>query len=182
MRDIKIIPNEITLSTVMSAAPTAEADVLVESLLRDFPDAVQRHPGWFTALLSLLRDKRDYVDMQHWWLEMRKRNITPDKVTLSIMMSEAPTSEAAIRLMKSFLEDYPDTVQRHPGCFTALLSLLRDKHDYVDMQHWWHEMCRRNITPDGFTLSTMMSAAPRSEAAIRLMKSFLDKERQVQEN
>ena len=137
MRDLKLIPNEITLSTVMSAAPTSEAAVLlIKAFIEDYPDAVQRHPNCFTALLSLLRNKRDFANMQHWWHEMCRRNIPPDGVTLTIMISAAPTSEAAILLMESFLEDFPAAVQRDPGCFTALLSRLRGNHDYVNMQHW----------------------------------------------
>ena len=78
---------------------------------------------------------------------MRDLNIVPDHITLTTIMSAAPTAEAAIRLMASLLEDYPYTVKRHTGCFNALLSRLRDERDYVNMQHWWQEMRKRNITP-----------------------------------
>ena len=46
--------------------------------------------------------------MQHWWQEMRKRNITPDDITLSIMAT-TPTGEAAVRLNDPLLWDDPDT-------------------------------------------------------------------------
>ena len=127
MRDLNITPDHFTLTSMISVAPTAEAAIrLMESFLVDYPDEVKRDPITFTALLSRLRDEGDYTNMQHWWQEMCKRNIWPDEVTLTTMMSAAPTAEIAIRLMESFLEDYPDTATRHPNCFTALLSRLRD--------------------------------------------------------
>ena len=118
MRDLNITPNHITLSSMISGAPTAKAAVRsMESFLVDYPDEVKRHPACFNALLSRLREG-DYAKMQHWWQEMRKRNIWPDEFTLSTMM-------ASNRLMESFLEDYPDTATRHPNCFNALLARLR---------------------------------------------------------
>ena len=51
------------------------------------------------------------------------------------MMSATPTADAAVLLMKSFLEDYPNTVKRHPGRFNSLLSRLRDEGDFASMQH-----------------------------------------------
>ena len=175
MRELNIVPNHITLSTMMSAAPTAEASaLLMESFLKIFSDIVQGHPNCFNALLTRLRDEGDYVGMHHWWLEMRKRNVTPNAITLSTMMSAAATAEAAVLLMQSFLEDFPEAVKYDPGCFNALLTLLRNDRDYVGMHHWWHEMRNHNITPNAITLSMMMSAAPTAEAAILLMQSFLE--------
>ena len=75
--------------------------------------------------------------------------------------------------MDSFLEDYPDVVKSQPGCFTALLTRLRDEGDHTDMQRWWQEMRKHNITPDGITPQTMMSAAPTADAAVRLKDPFL---------
>ena len=62
---------------------------------------------------------------------MRDLNIVPDAIMLSTMMSAAPTAEAVVLLVQYFLEEYPDAVKRHPGCFPTLLSRLRDEHDYV---------------------------------------------------
>ena len=115
MRELGIVPNHITLSTMMSAAPTVKAAVLLmESFLKDFPDAVRRDPGCFNALLTRLRDDRDYVNMQHWWRVMRERNITPDRITLSIMKSATPIADAAISPKESVLWDHPDAVKRSP--------------------------------------------------------------------
>ena len=112
MRKHNITPNEITLSTIMSAAPSAEAAVLLmESFLKDFPDAVNRHPGCFNALLTRLRDERDYVNVGHWWQAMRKRKIAPNDVTLAIMISAAPTAEDAARLQELLFRDDPGAVR-----------------------------------------------------------------------
>ena len=78
------------------------AVLLMEPFLKDYPDAVKRDAGCFNALLSRLKHSHDLVSMQHWWREMHKRNITPDKFTLSTMA--APTAEAAIRLKIGRLE------------------------------------------------------------------------------
>ena len=154
-----IIPDKITMTIMISAAPTVKVSALMmESFLKNYPDVVKRDPGCFNALLTRLRDEHDCASMDHWWQEMRKRNIIPDDVTQSVVMSAAPTAEAAVRLMESFLSDYPDEVNLHLKCFTALLSRLRDERDYAKMQHWWQEMRKRKISPDGVSLSTMMSA------------------------
>ena len=64
-----------------------------------------------------------------WFRKMRDLKLVPDEVTLSTMMSATPTAEAAVLLIQLFLEDYPATVKRHPSCFNALLTRLRDERD-----------------------------------------------------
>ena len=101
-----------------------EAVIAMEEWIRDYPKTI--NVIVFSCFLNRLRSRPMLASS--WFQKMRDLNITPNEITLSTMMSAAPTAEAAVLLMESFLKDFPDAVTRgasmhcSPACVTRTIT------------------------------------------------------------